>query len=190
MSATGLPAAALAGALALAPAGVLRADTIDRVLQPGSLFMQAGKAADDTDAVVFGATWPWAWQHLFSYGELTGYWEASLGRWSTTRDRVSSSAWVTQVGVTPVVRWHPRSWGGQWYLEGGIGANLLLPAYRSRDKRFSTAFNFGDHLAVGRRFGAARRHEIALRVQHFSNGGIKKPNPGEDFVQLRYSHRY
>jgi lipid A 3-O-deacylase len=103
---------------------------------------------------------------------------------------VRSSAWVTQAGVTPVVRWHPPSWGGDWYVEGGIGANLLLPIYRSRDKRFSTAFNFGDHIAIGRRFGPSRQHEMALRIQHFSNAGIKDPNPGEDFVQLRYSHRY
>jgi hypothetical protein len=26
-----------------------------------------------------------------------------------------------------------------------------------------------------------------LRLQHFSNAGIKKPNPGEDFLQLRLS---
>ena len=50
-------------------------------------------------------------------------------------------------------------------------------------------FNFGDHLAVGRSFGVQREHELALRVQHFSNGGIKEPNPGETFLQLRYVYR-
>ena len=35
--------------------------------------------------------------------------------------------------------------------------------------------------------GDRKDQEIALRVQHFSNAGIKHPNPGEYFVQLRYS---
>ena len=81
----GLLAAALAVGLALA--GESRADTIARGLRPGSVFMQAGTAGD-TDALVFGAAWPWAWQRRFRGGELTGYWEASFGRWSTTRDQV------------------------------------------------------------------------------------------------------
>jgi lipid A 3-O-deacylase len=182
-------ALATAAALALVPASAPRADTPAARWRPDVLFVQAG-AASDTHAVVFGATWPWAWQRQFRGGTVAGYWEASFGRWSTTRDDVRSSAWVTQAGVTPVVRWRPQSWGGDWYVEGGIGANVLLPIYRSHDKRFSTAFNFGDHVAIGRRFGAAHEHELSLRVQHFSNAGIKKPNPGEDFLQLRYSHRF
>lgn len=52
---------------------------------------------------------------------------------------------------------------------------------------FSTTFNFGEHLAVGRQLGATRHHEVALRVQHFSNAGIRQPNPGENLVQVRYA---
>ena len=72
-------------------------------------------------------------------------------------------------------------------MEVGIGANLLFPIYQTHDKRFSTAFNFGDHLAIGYRHG---NREFALRLQHFSNAGIKYPNPGEDFIQLRYAFHY
>jgi hypothetical protein len=39
-------------------------------------------------------------------------------------------------------------------------------------------------------FGPADEDEIALRVQHYSNGGIKQPNPGINFLQLRYAHRF
>ena len=31
--------------------------------------------------------------------------------------------------------------------------------------------------------------EWSLRFQHFSNGRIKNPNPGENFLQFRYTHR-
>jgi hypothetical protein len=34
----------------------------------------------------------------------------------------------------------------------------------------------------------ASQHEVALRVRHFYNAGIKLPNPGENFRQLRYTY--
>ena len=42
----------------------------------------------------------------------------------------------------------------------------------------------------GRNFGARQEHELVLRVEHFSNAGIKHPNPGENFAQLRYTYRF
>lgn len=158
-------------------------------LAPSSAFVQAG-AASDAQMLIAGVTWDWSWHKDLAIGRLSGYWEASFGRWNSDHGPEGGSAWVTQLGLTPVLRLYPGSWGGRWFLEGGIGVNVLLPIYRSRSKRFSTAFNFGDHLAVGRRFGEGARHELALRLQHFSNAGIKQPNPGEDFVQLRYSWRF
>ncbi len=160
------------------------------LLAPDQVFVQLGAAAD-AHTPAAGAAWDWRWQRDFASGKASGYWEASFGRWnSRLDDGRRASAWVTQLGVTPVLRWQPRAWGEAWFVEAGIGANVLLPVYRSRDKRFSTAFNFGDHLAIGRRFGVDRQHELALRVQHFSNAGIKDPNPSEDFDQLRYAWRY
>jgi lipid A 3-O-deacylase len=157
---------------------------------PSRLFVQAG-AAEQAQMLVFGAVWDWRWQKPLSGGLLTGYWELSFGRWSSQADpNGNSSAWVTQLGVTPVLRWFPGADTARWFVEAGIGANVLAPIYRSRDKRFSTAFNFGDHLAVGWYLGAEQRQEISLRVQHFSNAGIKHPNPGENFLQLRYVTRF
>jgi hypothetical protein len=154
--------------------------------RPTSVFLQAG-IAEEAEMAIVGATWEWSWYRDFSFGRLGGYWEASIGRWNSDVDDNGGSAWVTQFGVTPVLRLYPDSWGGRWFVEGGIGFNVLQPIYRSASKRFSTAFNFGDHLAIGRRFGRDARQELALRFQHFSNAGIKSPNPGENFVQLRYS---
>jgi lipid A 3-O-deacylase len=159
-----------------------------------ALFVQPGVAAR-AHMLVFGGIWDWRWQRPFAGGTLTGYSELSFGRWSSRSENSADNAgrastWVTQFGVTPVFRWHPQTPGASWFLEAGIGANVLAPVYRSGDKRFSTTFNFGDHLAVGWAFGAQRRHELVLRLQHFSNAGIKHPNPGEDFLQLRYVWRY
>jgi lipid A 3-O-deacylase len=35
--------------------------------------------------------------------------------------------------------------------------------------------------------GQQRQHELQLRLEHVSNAGIKEPNPGANFVQLRYA---
>lgn len=182
--------AVLGVALALATS-LTHAKSDDSVSwRPQSVFVQGG-IARDAKTLALGATWASAWQRPLGGGLATIYWEASFGRWEAERDDgSSSSAWITQLGITPVLRWLPGGSERSWFLEGGIGANVLLPVYRSRDKRFSTAFNFGDHIAVGRRFGENGEHEIALRLQHFSNAGIKHPNPGEDFLQLRYARRF
>lgn len=161
-----------------------------RTLMPSATFAQPG-VAEDADALVIGATWDWVWRAEPDWGVVTGYWEVSFGRWSTRgADGGHATAWVTQVGVTPVLRLQPRRGPDGWFVEAGIGMNLMTPVYRSRHKRFSTKFNFGDHLAVGRQFGPRREHELSLRFQHFSNGGIEHPNPGENFLQLRYLRRF
>lgn len=175
----------IAAALLAAASSIVEAEEPE----PRRFFVQAG-LCEDAQTAVIGVMQPWSWQREFAAGRLTGYWEASFGRWSSELDdRQHSTAWVTQLGVTPVLRWHPHAWGDRGFVEAGIGANLLLPVYRSGDKQFSTTFNFGDHLAVGWRFGAQHQHEVALRLQHFSNAGIRHPNPGEDFVQLRWAWR-
>ena len=179
----------LAGALLCAIAASAQAEdlcprTADRSAWcPSTTFVQAG-VGEDVAAVVAGATWAWPWTRTFSLGEATGHWEASFGRWEGLGAN-GGSAWVTQLGITPVLRLYPKALGHGLFAEIGIGVNLLAPVYRSEDKRFSTVFNFGDHLAVGKRFAGGG--ELSLRIQHFSNAGIRHPNPGENFVQVRYA---
>lgn len=167
----------------------VRAENFDfGMLSPDTLFLQAGFAEKQTRAYVLGLTWDWNWRRQFSSLTVSGYFEAQAGRWETERDGLGGSAWATQVGLTPVLRFTPAA-AERWFAEIGIGANFILPVYRSGNRQFSTEFNFGDHFAVGRRFGRTARQEVAVRIQHFSNGGIDHPNPGENFVQLRYSLR-
>jgi lipid A 3-O-deacylase len=182
---------ALALGLTAAPDAAFAATDLVAALKPDRVFAQVGTGDDDTRMYIAGVTYDWSWRRPLWNGVVTGYWEGSFGRWtSDLPNGMRSSAWITQLGLTPVLRWSMSESPSTWFAEAGIGANVLLPVYRSSDKSFSTAFNFGDHLAVGRTFGEAGRHELALRVQHFSNAGIKHPNPGENFVQLRYSLRY
>jgi lipid A 3-O-deacylase len=157
-------------------------------LVPSSVFLQAG-AADHVDTLSLGAIWKLPWQRDVSFGRLSTSIEASVGEWQTHGRRHHTRPFA-QLGFTPSLRFYPDALGGHWFDEAGIGANEIAPAYHTGGKRFSTAFNFGDHLAIGRELGAGHRQEIALRVEHFSNAGIDHPNPGENFVQVRWVVRY
>ena len=85
------------------------------------------------------------------------------------------------------LRLWPGGLGAAWFVEGGIGAVLANRRYSTPSKTFSTRWNFASHLGVGVRLGAQQQHEWLLRVQHVSNASLKKPNPGENFLQLRYA---
>ena len=47
--------------------------------------------------------------------------------------------------------------------------------------------NHVDDLSVAVLDDTDDAHNLAVRLQHFSNAGISHPNPGEKFLQLRYS---
>ncbi len=156
---------------------------------PTSVFLQAGTTGS-THGLTAGATWDWARQWPLGNGRVTGYWEASASEWSYPSADGRRTAWLGQVGLVPVFRYRPDDGASPWFFEAGVGLTVTTSLYETDRKRFSTSFNFSDHLALGRNFGQHSEHELSLRVQHFSNGGIKRPNPGEDFFQVRYAYRF
>lgn len=168
-------------ALALLPALAPAAD-----LSPDAVFLQAG-IAENARAATGGATWDWG-EHTILTVPLVLQGEVSLGGWRTQAEAGRPAEWFTDLGVTPVLRY--RFAGSRLFVEAGIGLHFITPRYENGDRRFSTRWNFGDHVAIGGRFGERDRHELALRVQHYSNGGVRKPNPGEDFLQLRYLYHF
>jgi hypothetical protein len=155
--------------------------------RPDGVFVQGGAWSHVVSGTV-GLTWDWRWQHEYTLGTLTGYTEVDLGRWQT-RGRPDNRGF-TQVGITPVFRLYPHGIAAGWFAEIAVGANVITPRYHNDTRVFGSNFNFGDHVGVGRRFGAQQENEVALRFEHFSNGGYKHPNPGENFVQARYLHRF
>lgn len=157
---------------------------------PQGGFVQFGHS-QNVEALTAGLLWPWRRDWALLGGRLGGYWEVSLSRWRVDEPWPQQSRWLNQLAVTPVFRWRPQRGESPWFVEAGVGLTYLDETYLENDgQRFSTRWNFGDHLALGRSFGPGAAHELALRVQHFSNGGVRHPNPGEDFVQLRYAWRF
>jgi lipid A 3-O-deacylase len=158
-------------------------------LIPNAAFVEAGTWGS-THEVAAGLIWDWERRWPVGSGSLTGYWEASLSEWSYPSMDGRRSATLGQVGLIPVFRYRFSDEPATWFAEVGIGVTLMTTVYETQRKRFSTAFNFGDHIAIGRSFGESGRHELALRLEHFSNAGISEPNPGQNFVQLRYTYRF
>lgn len=156
-------------------------------LEPSTVFVQLGAGDQETTAYLFGATWDLPWRWDFRVGSVSAYFEGAFGRWTTHKTH-SDTAWPTQLSLTPVVRLRPMRLPN-YFLELGVGVNDIVPVFDSGEKRFSTEFNFGDHVAVGRTFGERHPSELAVRLEHFSNAGIEHPNPGETFLQIRYSLR-
>lgn len=163
---------------------VLAAASLQAVAaEPRTAWYVQGGVAEDAQSLTVGMSRDWRWEKQYRYGHISGQWQGEVGRWH------SDSENSTQVGLSPALRWRPNGWSDGWFVEGGIGVNVIFPKYDTKKKEFSTTFNFGDHIALGKRFGASDQHEWSLRFQHFSNARIKRPNPGENFLQFRYTHR-
>lgn len=168
---------------AAAAALSLGAGAVD--LRPAGAFIEGGLADHRGYSVTAGLVWPWSWRRDFGTAQVTGLTEAYVSHWSGQGATERRS--FAQLGLLPLLRLRFDGGRSPWFVEGGIGISVMDRTYRTRTKEFSTSFNFEDVVGVGRSFGADRSRELGLRISHISNGGIKKPNPGENFLQLRYA---
>jgi lipid A 3-O-deacylase len=139
----------------------------------------------DAQMISVHLIWDWdrKWLHEGSW-ELTGYWQLDLSSWKG--DGPAPERRLSAVGITPIFRYQQQSGVGPGlFVEAGIGVYEFSGTEVHAGKRIGTAFEFGDHLGVGMRFGPQGRHDIAYRFQHYSNGGISRDNSGVNFHQIR-----
>lgn len=155
-------------------------------LRPAGYFVQAGVFDYRTWNASVGLTWPWAWKSSLLGTEVGGVTEAYVAHWDAERAGGGRRSF-TQVGVVPLLRLRLDQGRSPWFGEAGIGVSVMDQRFVTPVKQFTTSFNFVDVLGVGYSFGAGRAQEIGLRLQHVSNAGIRAPNPGQNFVQLRYA---
>ncbi|GAB2454364.1 acyloxyacyl hydrolase [Comamonas humi] len=180
-----LPIAAAIGAAGFL--GSAQAQFLDSRQAP-TLYMQAGAAKESARSLTVGSTVPMAWYSRWGSHLITAHWDMSLAVWNSHLLDDSRKN-IVVLGLAPTLRLHSGS-SFPWFVEAGIGGFLSNRVYHSRDKDFSTAFNFGTHLGAGFFSGPRRENEWSVRLEHFSNAGIKSPNPGENFVQLRYARHF
>jgi len=171
--------------MALCAAQAARAD----LPMPSTVFIaEGGVSVHGTYSFTAGLAWPSAWRRTSHNGEWTASIEAFASHWSAHFE--GERRGYTQVGVVPLVRYRFDHGQSRWFAEGGVGLSWLDGLYQRDNKRFSTRFNFYDTLAVGYSFGMRREHELSVRASHVSNAGLKEPNPGENFIQLRYARNF
>jgi lipid A 3-O-deacylase len=167
-------------ALAAALAFALPALAID------SVSLETGRGDEGTELLRAGAQWNWQkrWFTERSW-TLGAYWDVQVGRWTGTTDDL----W--DFSVTPVFRLERARRANYFpYAEAAIGFHLLSDIRVSPQRRFSTNFQYGDHLGVGVRYGERFRYDLGVRLQHLSNGGLRRPNPGINFWQLRLQYHF
>ena len=97
---------------------------------------------------------------------------------------------VAAAGVTPMLRveWQAREWAP--FVDVGVGAHLLSHTQLQGGPTFGTAFQFGEWIGAGIRFGSAGAWEIGVRFTHMSNADIKRPNDGITFASLRAARHF
>lgn len=140
------------------------------------------------DMARLGVQWDWSSRWLQgNEWHVGGYWDLAIGHWRE-RAQPGQVGSLTEVGLTPVFRLQQNNLQGP-YFEAAIGFHLLSKTSLA-NRRFSTSFQFGDHVGVGVRFGARGAYDLSLRFQHLSNAGIKHPNSGISFGQLRLAYHF
>ncbi|SNT27055.1 Lipid A 3-O-deacylase (PagL) [Noviherbaspirillum humi] len=143
-----------------------------------------------TQMARLGVQWQWDKQWFKTNGmHLGGYWDLTLAQWRGNqfqgiRDNRQN---ITDIGITPVLRFQSDNRKG-FYGELGIGAHYLSELYDNNGRRLSTRFEFGDHVGVGYVF--SNNLDVALKFQHFSNGGIKSPNNGVNFGLIKVGYAF
>ncbi len=123
------------------------------------------------------------WTHALAHSKLDVVLEASVGQ--VTGPSGSAHRSLTHVGLTPFARWW---FAPQTAVEFGIGANVFSGTYIG-SKQISTAYQFGDSIGVLHRF-ADSPWALGARLTHYSNADIKRPNPGQDYVQVRVAYSF
>ncbi|WP_148714275.1 acyloxyacyl hydrolase [Chitinolyticbacter meiyuanensis] len=147
-------------------------------LNLGASIRHDGKDGGELQQLAWRRSWQPEW---LPSKRLSLQLDLSLSHWQLD----GHSNWVP--AITPVLRYTlADDWACQPYAEYGLGASLLSDLQVTEKRRFSTYFQFVNRLALGCRLDG--RHELALEAMHYSNAYIDTPNPGIEFVTLRYGY--
>lgn len=168
--------------LSLAAPGCIPVAFADNTSQ-GAVSLRAG-AGEHASRI--GLAWesPPLWSYRFggNTNRLDLTTELGVAYWKAKTPRTPASVW--QFSAMPVLRW---TTGERFYIEAGFGPTVFTRTHFANEE-ISTAFQFGSEVGMGVYLSRASR--IGMRFAHFSNGGIKTPNPGFQILQLTYTYQY
>ena len=156
--------------------------------------LEYGKSnSSNSDVRLVGAGLQWNLdKKWFESGDwhVAGYLEASIRQWENGSVLKTNSG-LTDIGFTPVLRLQQNKPSNiSPYIEGATGIHLLSKSSVSSQRDFGSSFQFGNHIGAGIRFGLKGAYDLSYRYQHLSNGGLKKPNQGINFNQIRFAYHF
>jgi lipid A 3-O-deacylase len=110
-------------------------------------------------------------------GRLTGYWDAVYTYWDGDKTASNHS-----LSVSPVLVYEFAGERFNPYVEVGIGI-AAFSSTELADNDLGSSLQFEDRLGFGLRFAD---QEVGVRVLHYSNAGLKKPNDGVESYSVHY----
>lgn len=85
--------------------------------------------------------------------------------------------------------WQATPFGDRAKLRFGITPTLIAgSSFQGED--IGGNFHFTSFIEIANQFGWERRGSIALRIQHTSNAGFQRPNPGIDMAGFSINYRF
>ncbi len=135
----------------------------------------------------------WEWTHSAVIPVVLDFAPDRWGRWQLGAFRFAHAQEYYNTTFGAHVRFTDPYWGfsftrhlelfthPHWRLVLGLGG-----AYRSEeDRQISSHWNFSEEFGV--RLTPSRRWTIELLGRHWSNGGLKLPNHGQDFATIMFT---
>ena len=184
--------AAVAGAATLA----LLASFSSVRAQEGPLkgtYLEGGVAphgeGGDTHAIAAGVLLSGAPAEALRSSRTVFYWDLFASAWRAPTV-IDGRQDYRQIGIIATLRYRFGQGDSPWFADAGFGISTMDHHYQTPSHEFSTDFQFTEVLGLGHSFGEHQQYELSMRLQHVSNGGIRKPNPGENFVRLRGSYLF
>lgn len=149
----------------------------------GSVTIAPGVTGEGGYALNLSLSRDWQRRWLESdSGYLGGYWNFG---WTGWNDRTSRD--VHTLSVSPVFVYRFTGPGWQPFIEFGVGVAFF--SGRMIDGHdLGSRTHFEDRLGFGLELDGRQR--LAVRVIHYSNGGLKKPNEGINAWSLVYSRDF
>ena len=89
------------------------------------------------------------------------------------------------ISFGPGIRIASDRWETPLFLDLGLSPTVIGGSNYG-DANLGTSLNFTSHIGIGMKFGRTKRHEVKLRYQHISNGGLDEVNPGLNMIGLDF----
>jgi|GEM_PF-2928548 len=118
------------------------------------------------------------WPQLESYVELS----TNVFKFTSTYHEKKYSF----MAISPVFSYPASYWNSNpIYVEAGIGL-AILDEKKFVGQRTGANYLFENRLGLAYYFGKKNKYSITLRYFHYSNAGLRRPNPGFNFLGLSY----